>query len=383
MSAPTSPSTGNPTAAQAPSESVLRALPKVSLHDHLDGAVRPQTIIDLSQAVGLELPTTDAGELGAWFLGQSTTGSLVDYLRSFDITTAVMRDAAGLERVAREYVVDVAADGVVYGEVRWAPEQSATAELSLDDAVEAVLAGLEAGAAEVRAAGGSTRVTLLVCAMRQNDRSEEIAELALRHRDRGVVGFDIAGPEKGFPPSAHRAAFERVAAAHLPITVHAGEADDLPSIASALLDGRALRLGHGTRLALDITEADGRPVLGPLATWVRDRGIALELSPTSNLHTGAFAHWGDHMTEHPFDLLYRSGMAVTVNTDNRLMSATTLTADLTALVEAFGYGLAEVEEFQLNAARCTFLPAPERADLAETIRAGFDDARARASASDG
>ncbi|WP_366146667.1 adenosine deaminase [uncultured Pseudokineococcus sp.] len=368
---------------QAPSESVLRALPKVSLHDHLDGALRPQTIIELGGAAGLELPTTDADELGAWFLGQSTTGSLVDYLRSFDITTAVMRDAAGLERVAREYVLDVAADGVVHGEVRWAPEQSATAGLSLDGAVEAVLAGLEAGAAQVRAAGGSTTVTLLLCAMRQGDRSDEIAELALRHRDRGVVGFDIAGPEKGFPPSAHRAAFERLAAAHLPITVHAGEADDLPSIASALLDGRALRLGHGVRLALDITEVDGRPVLGPLATWVRDRGIALELSPTSNLHTGAFAHWGHRMTDHPFDLLHRSGMAVTVNTDNRLMSATTLTADLAALVEAFGYGLAELEEFQLNAARAAFLPAPARADLAETVRTGFAVARDSASGADG
>lgn len=379
MSAPTSPSTEGSAAVQTPSESVLRALPKVSLHDHLDGALRPQTIIDLGEAAGLELPTTDADELGAWFLGQSTTGSLVDYLRSFDITTAVLLDAAGLERVAREYVVDVAADGVVHGEVRWAPEQSATAGLSLDGAVEAVLAGLEAGAAEVRAAGGSTTVTLLVCAMRQNDRSDEIAELALRHRDRGVVGFDIAGPEKGFPPSAHRAAFERVAAAHLPVTVHAGEADDLPSIASALLDGRALRLGHGTRLALDITEAGGRPVLGPLATWVRDRGVALELSPTSNLHTGAFAHWGDRMTDHPFDLLYRSGMTVTVNTDNRLMSATTLTADLAALVEAFGYGLPELQEFQVNAAQAAFLPAPARADLVEMIRTGFAVARESAS----
>ncbi|WP_298989788.1 adenosine deaminase [uncultured Pseudokineococcus sp.] len=381
MSAPTSPTTGDSAAVQAPSESVLRALPKVSLHDHLDGAVRPQTIIDLSPVVGLDLPTADADELGAWFLGQSTTGSLVDYLRSFDITTAVMRDAAGLERVAREYVLDVAADGVVHGVVRWAPEQSAADGLSLDGAVEAVLAGLEAGAAQVRAAGGSTTVTLLVCAMRQNDRSEEIAELALRHREAGVVGFDIAGPEKAFPPSAHRAAFERVAAAHLPITVHAGEADDLPSIASALLEGRALRPGHGTRLALDITEVDGRPVLGPLATWVRDRGIALELSLTSNLHTGAFAHWGERMTEHPFDLLYRSGTTVTVNTDNRLMSATTLTADLAALVDAFGYGLADLEKLQLNAAHATFLPAPARADLAERIRAGFAAARDSASSS--
>ena len=376
MSTPAPQSSGGSGAALPLSEPVLRALPKVSLHDHLDGALRPQTLIELGGAAGLQLPTTDADELGAWFLQQSTTGSLVDYLRSFDLTTAVLRDAAGLERVAREYVLDVAADGVVHGEVRWAPEQSATDALSLDDAVDAVQAGLAAGMAEVRAAGGSTTVALLLCAMRQNARSEEIAELALRHRDRGVVGFDIAGPEAGFPPSDHRAAFDRLAASYLPVTVHAGEADDLPSIASALLDGRALRLGHGVRLALDITvDGDGQPVLGPLATWVRDRGVALELSPTSNLHTGAFAHWGRSMAEHPFDLLRRSGMAVTVNTDNRLMSATTLTGDLAALVEAFDYDLDDLEELQLNAARAAFLPAPARDDLAQAVRAGFAAAR--------
>jgi len=350
---------------------VLRAAPKVSLHDHLDGALRPATVIELAEAVGVELPATDPAELGAWFLRQSTTGSLVDYLHSFDVTTAVLHRAEHLERVAREYVLDVAADGVVHGEVRWAPEQSATDDLGLDEAVEAVQAGLEAGMAQVRAAGGSTTVALLLCAMRQGARSGEVAELALRHRERGVVGFDIAGPEAGFPPSAHRAAFERLAAAHLPVTVHAGEADDLPSIASALLDGRALRLGHGVRLALDITVVDGRPVLGPIATWVRDRGIALELSPTSNLHTGAFAHWGTTMAEHPFDLLRRAGMAVTVNTDNRLMSATTLTDDLAALVEAFGYGLADVEEFQVTAARAAFLPADARERLVRAVREGF------------
>ena len=351
---------------------VLRAAPKVSLHDHLDGALRPATVVELAEAEGVALPTTDPAELGAWFLRQSTTGSLVDYLHSFDVTTAVLHRAENLERVAREYVLDVAADGVVHGDVRWAPEQSATAGLSLDEAVEAVEAGLEAGAAQVRAAGGSTTVALLLCAMRQNARSAEIAELALRHRDRGVVGFDIAGPEAGFPPSDHRAAFERLAAAHLPVTVHAGEADDLPSIASALLDGRALRLGHGVRLALDITVDDaGRPVLGPIAAWVRDRGIALELSPTSNLHTGAFARWGTTMAEHPFDLLRRAGMAVTVNTDNRLMSATTLTDDLAALVAAFGYDLADVEQFQVTAARAAFLPADARERLVHAVREGF------------
>ncbi len=226
--------------------------------------------------------------------------------------------------------------------------------------------------AQVRQQGGSTVVTQVLCAMRQGDRSVEIARLALRHRNRGVVGFDIAGPEAGYPPSAHRAAFDLLAAEDLPVTVHAGEADDLPSIASALLDARALRLGHGVRLALDITDTGDRPVLGPVATWVRDRGIALEVSPTSNLHTGAFAAWGTTLADHPFDLLHRAGVRVTVNTDNRLMSATTLTDDLTALTEAFAYDLRDVETFQLNAARAAFLPADTREDLVATIRAGFD-----------
>lgn len=350
---------------------VLRAAPKVSLHDHLDGALRPQTVIDLSEAEGLEVPSTDAGELAAWFLSQSTTGSLVDYLHSFSVTTAVLHRAANLERVAREYVLDLAADGVVYGEVRWAPELMANQEMSLDEAVEAVQAGLEAGMHQVSEAGGSTTVTQLLCAMRQNERAAQIAELALRHRGHGVVGFDIAGPEAGYPPSAHRDAFDLAAAHYLPVTVHAGEADDLPSITSALLDGRALRLGHGVRLALDITVTDGRPVLGPIATWVRDRGIVLEVSPTSNLHTGTFAPWGQTMADHPFDLLYRSGLKVSVNTDNRLMSATTLTDDLAALVDAFDYHLADVEAFQLNAAHAAFLPADARAELTHTVRRGF------------
>ncbi|MEH3076011.1 MAG: adenosine deaminase [Quadrisphaera sp.] len=360
-----------PAEAAPPSLDVLRALPKVSLHDHLDGALRPQTIVDLAPGAGLDLPTTDADELAAWFLAQSTTGSLVHYLRSFDVTTAVLHTAENLERVAREYVLDVAADGVVHGEVRWAPELMATADLSLDEAVEAVHAGLRAGAEEVRRAGGRTTVTQLLCAMRQNARSVEIAELALRHRDHGVVGFDIAGPEAGFPPSDHREAFELLAAHHLPVTVHAGEADDLASIDSALLDGRALRLGHGVRLALDVTDSPDGPVLGPTAAWVRDRGIALEMSPTSNLHTGAVASWGSDMAHHPFDLLRRAGLAVTVNTDNRLMSATTLTADLAALVDAFGYDLSDLEAFQVTAARAVFAPLEEREALVGAVRDGF------------
>ncbi|KQV25526.1 MULTISPECIES: adenosine deaminase [unclassified Microcella] len=361
-------------------DTVLEALPKVSLHDHLDGGLRPQTIIELAVEAGVELPTTDAAELAAWFAEKSNSGSLVEYLRTFDITTAVMQSREGLERVAREAVLDLAADGVVWGEIRWAPEQHLTRGLSLDETVEAVQAGLDAGVAEARSLGRRIRVGQLVSAMRHADRGLEIAELAVRHRDRGVVGFDIAGAEAGFPPSRMREAFDHLAASFFPATVHAGEADGLESIRGALLDGRALRLGHGVRLAEDIeitTEGESTFArLGTLAEWVKDRGIALETSPSSNLQTGAIAQWGDELVDHPLDLFYQLGFRVTVNTDNRLMSGTTLSRELALVTEAFGYGLDDVLAFQLNAAEAAFLPVEDRVELAEMIVEGFEAALA-------
>jgi adenosine deaminase len=357
----------------------VRTLPKVSLHDHLDGGLRPHTIVELADEIGLDLPETESDALGEWFATQSDSGSLVEYLKTFDVTTAVMQTRDGLARVAREFVLDLAADGVIYGEVRWAPEQHLGRGLSLDQAVEAVQSGLEQGVADVRAGGASIRVGQLVTAMRHADRALEIAQLAVRHRDDGVVGFDIAGAEAGFPASNHRVAFDYLAEHYLPTTVHAGEADGLASIQSALTDGRALRLGHGVRLAEDITveRQDDENIyvsLGRLSQWVKDREIALELSPSSNLQTGAIVAWGDELIDHPFDLLYQLGFRVTVNTDNRLMSRTTLSRELALLADAFGYDLDDLETFQLNAARASFLPLEDREDIAEAISAGFDAA---------
>ena len=354
----------------------IRTLPKISLHDHLDGGLRPQTIIDLAAEIGYELPTTDAVELGEWFSKQSDSGSLVEYLKTFDVTTAVMQTAEGLTRVAREFVQDLGSDGVIYGEIRWAPEQHVARGLSLDEAVEAVQAGLDAGVEDVRATGASIRVGQLVSAMRHADRGLEIAQLAVRHRDNGVVGFDIAGAEAGFPAGNLREAFDYLAHNYLPATVHAGEADGLESIKGALFDGRALRLGHGVRLAEDITvesedEEGSYVALGPVAQWVKDREIALELAPSSNLQTNA---WGTELHEHAFDLLYQLGFRVTVNTDNRLMSNTSLSKELFLLAETFGYDLTDLEVFQLNAAAATFLPLEDREDLADQITAGFERA---------
>jgi len=357
----------------------FNSLPKVSLHDHLDGGLRAGTIIELADAIGLKIPSNDELELADWFEDSADSGSLPSYLATFDVTIGVMQTREGLIRVAREFVNDLAADGVIYGEVRWAPEQHLTKGLSLDEVVEAVQEGLELGTDDARNAGGSIRVGQLITAMRHADRGLEIAELAVRHRDRGVVGFDIAGAELGFPAKNQLAAFDYLAHHFFPVTVHAGEGDGLESIKGALFHGRALRLGHGVRIAEDIEierqDDDNTYVsLGLLAQWVKDREIALELSPSSNLQTGAISEWGDDLADHPFDLLYQLGFQVTVNTDNRLMSNTSISRELALLTDAFGYDLSDIEVFQLNAAAATFLPIEDREDLADAISEGFDEA---------
>jgi adenosine deaminase len=354
----------------------LRSLPKVSLHDHLDGGLRPATIIELADAAGIPVPAHDASALGDWFARQADSGSLVEYLKTFDLTIAVMQSRESLTRVAREFVEDLVADGVVYGEVRWAPEQHGAGGLSTDEAVAAVQAGIEQGEDAAAAAGHDIRVGQLISAMRHTDRSLEVAKLAVSWRDRGAVGFDIAGPEDGFPPSRLRDAFDYLASAFFPATVHAGEAAGVDSIRSALIDGRALRLGHGVRIAqdLEIIGHDGDEVqvrFGDVARWVRDREIPLELSPSSNLQTGAIAAWGTELSDHPFDLLYQLGFAVTVNVDNRTMSRTSLTRELALLADAFDYDLGDIEAFQLNAAAGTFLPVEEREELIDVIVSGF------------
>lgn len=357
----------------------IESLPKVTLHDHLDGALRPATIIELGREAGVELPSDDPSSLAEWVFMQCNAGSLTEYLKPFDLTTAVMQTDAQLERVAKEWVLDCAADGVIYGETRWAPEQHLRAGLTLAEAVEAVQRGLDAGVAEVRAAGASIRVGQLLCAMRHADRSLEIAQLALRHRDNGVVGFDIAGAEHGFSAALHAPAFRLLAENQFPATVHAGEADGLASIESALVDGYALRLGHGVRLAEDISveSSDDETMtvtLGTLAQWVKDRGVTLELCPSSNLQTGAIAQWGDSLAEHPFDMFFQLGIAVTVNPDNRLMSSTSVSRELGLLVDEFAYGIGDLEQFQVNAAMAAFLPLEDRLELVADIERGFGEA---------
>ncbi|MHA7273164.1 adenosine deaminase [Arthrobacter sp. TMT4-20] len=358
----------------------LRSLPKVSLHDHLDGGLRPSTIIELAEAVGHQLPSTDPVALGEWFRESANSGSLVRYLETFDHTIAVMQTREGLIRVAREFVEDLADDGVVYGEVRWAPEQHTAKGLSLDEAVEAVQQGLDEGVDAIVAGGRAIQVGQLITAMRHADRGQEIAELAVRHRDKGAVGFDIAGAEDGFLPSRFKDAFTYLAEHQFPVTVHAGEAAGLDSIVDALVHGHALRLGHGVRIAEDIEieydeDSDepelGVVTLGQVAAWVRDRGIVLEVCPSSNLQTGAIAAFGGDIASHPIDLLFQLGFKVTVNTDNRLMSGVTLTDEFELLSETFDYDLDDLLELTLNAVNAAFLPLEDREALADYVTEGF------------
>jgi len=337
---------------------VIRPLPKVLLHDHLDGGLRPATVADLAEQIGHQLPTTEVADLERWFVTAATSGSLESYLETFSHTVAVMQTAEALRRVAREAVEDLAADGVVLAELRYAPELHQSAGLGLDDVVQAVQSGLDEGAAAVRAGGGTMVVGQILCAMRQNDRFEDVAALALRHRDTGVVGFDLAGPEAGFPPSRAAAAFAMLREADLPCTVHAGEAAGPESLTEAVHLAGACRLGHGVQLSAQV----GSPT-STLAHWVRDRRIALEVCPTSNLQTGA----ATSIAEHPIIGLHRAGFAVTVNTDNRLQSGTSLSREFALLVDQAGWDLNDVREATLTAARAAFRHHDEREALVETV----------------
>jgi adenosine deaminase len=369
----------------------IRSLPKVSLHDHLDGGLRPATIIELAEAAGHKLPSTDPVALAEWFRESANSGSLPRYLETFDHTIAVMQSRENLARVACEFVEDLADDGVVYAEIRWAPEQHLQGGLSLDEAVEAVQAGLDAGVDAAEASGRLIQVGQLITAMRHADRGMEIAELAVRHRNNGAVGFDIAGAEDGFSPARLADVFTYLAENQFPVTVHAGEAAGVDSIRDALVHGRALRLGHGVRIAEDIEvefDAEDSPVtdaaddtavgmvsIGQVAGWVRDRGIPLEICPSSNLQTGAVASFGEDIESHPIDLLYQTGFQVTVNTDNRLMSSVTLTGEFELLAETFGYDLDDILELTMNAVDAAFLPLEERDALAAYVTEGFNQAR--------
>ncbi len=352
--------------APPPSLDAIRRAPKVLLHDHLDGGLRPATIVELADAAGYgALPTLAVDKLATWFRGGAHSGSLVRYLETFSHTVGVMQTADALARVARECAEDLAADGVVYAEIRFAPELHVERGLALDAVIEAVLDGLRAGSE-----GTGLTIRALVTAMRHAARSLEIAEAAVRWRDRGVVGFDIAGAEAGFPPTRHLDAFQYMQRANGHYTIHAGEAFGLPSIWEALQWCNADRLGHGVRIMDDITvKPDGDITLGRLANYVRDVRVPLEMCPTSNVDTGACAS----IAEHPIGLLRRLHFRVTVNTDNRLMSGVTLSSEFARLVDTFGYGWPDLSWLTVNAMKSAFIPFDQRlAIINNVIKPGFE-----------
>lgn len=383
----------------APEYGWIQALPKICLHDHLDGGVQPATMIEIAQEIGYELPESTPEKLQQRFEEAADSRSLERYLETFDHTLAVMQRAEDLRRIAREHVMTLAADGVIYGEVRWAPEQHTNAGLSMDEAVVAVTEGLTDGMESIADTGAQVIVNQIICAMRQNDRSLEVAKLAVKHRRAGVVGFDLAGPEDGFSPAKHREALDYVAENFMPVTLHSGEAAGIDSIRSALLDGRALRLGHGVRITEDFTYSTVKEVdpdgiympgadpnqevlnLGQVSSWTKDRRITLEVCPCSNLQTDAAysvhsdksenTQWAHTIEEHPVVLLRDLGFAVTINPDNRLMSGTSITHEFTELAKVHGYGPNEFFELTMNAIEGAFIALNEKQTLMRTAQAMY------------
>jgi len=353
----------------------IRAAPKAMLHDHLDGGLRPSTIVDLAREYGYDgLPTTDPDALTAHIRRGADRKSLELYLETFDHTVGVMQERDAIIRVAAECAEDLAADGVVYAEVRMAPELCTERALTLDEVQDAILEGFRLGSAAAEAAGRPIVMRSIVTAMRQAARSVEVAECAVRWRDAGVVGFDIAGPEAGYRPTLHLDAFDYARRENFDNAIHAGESFWLPSIWEALQWCGAERLGHGVRIVDDITvRDDGSVELGRLAAFVRDRRVPLEMCPTSNIHTAAAPTIGDH----PIDLLRRLRYRVTLNTDNRLMSGVSLSSEFAALDEAFSIGLGEMEWMTINALKSAFAPFDERLRLInEVVKPGYAHLRA-------
>jgi adenosine deaminase len=350
-------------------DGVIKSLPKVLLHEHLDGVLRPKTVVELARSEGYRgLPTENPVELAAWFHQGANQGSLPKYLEGFAHTIAVMQTESALERVAYEQAEDLSKDGVVYFETRFAPIFHTRKGLTHQQVVTSVLKGLERGRNDFGIRSG-----LIICAMRNMDGSLEMAELAVDFRERGVVGFDLAGEEGGFPPKKHVDAFHYIQRQNFNITIHAGEGFGKESIWQAIQYCGAHRIGHGTRLIDDMAVADRRVVkLGDLAQYVLDKRIPLEICLISNVHTGA----ARNLAEHPFGIFFKEKFRVTLNTDNRLMSDTSMTKEFEAARDTFGLTLDDFEKITINAMKSAFLPYDKRIDfIYSVIKPGYAKVR--------
>lgn len=349
---------------------IIKSMSKVLLHEHLDGVLRPETVIELAKTANYgRLPTQDPKQLARWFTEGANQGSLAKYLEGFAHTIAVMQTEEALERVAYEQAEDLHRDGVVYFETRFAPIFHTQRGLTHQQIVAAVLKGLERGRQDFGISSG-----LIICAMRNMDVSLEMAELAVDFRQRGVVGFDLAGEEGGFPPKKHVDAFHYIQRENFNITIHAGEGFGKESIWQAIQYCGAHRIGHGTRLIDDIALVDGKAVkLGELAQYVLDKRIPLEICLISNVHTGA----ARSLEEHPFRIFYKEKFRVTLNTDNRLMSDTSMTKEFEAAANTFGLTVDDFEKLTINAMKSAFLPYDRRIDfIYSVIKPGYAKIRA-------
>lgn len=351
-------------------EQIIRAVPKVLLHDHLDGGLRPETVIELAGQAGYKkLPTNDPKELAQWFHRGANKGNLVEYLQGFEFTGAVMQTKEALQRVAYEMMEDMKNDGVCYVETRFAPVFHTQNGLYYDDIVSSVLEGLQKGKEDFGVGYG-----LILCGMRNMTNNLEIAELAINFRNQGVVGFDLAGEEGGYPPKKHLEAFQFIQRANHNITIHAGEAFGKESIWQALQWCNAHRIGHATRLMEDIILDNNKKVvrLGELAQYILDKRIPLEICLLSNVHTGAI----DKLENHPFGYLFREKFRVTLNTDDRLMSDTTMTKEFMTAIEYFQINFDDIEKITINAMKSAFIPYKERLEyIYNIIKPGYQTMR--------
>ncbi|MEN8193942.1 MAG: adenosine deaminase [Bacteroidota bacterium] len=351
-------------------EKIINEVPKVLLHDHLDGGLRKETVIELADKIGYKkLPTQDPEKLGEWFFSGANKGNLVEFLQGFEHTCAVMQTKDALKRIAYEMMEDMHKDGVVYVETRFAPVLHLENGLYYDDVITAVLSGLEKGKKDFGVGYG-----LILCAMRNMTNSLEIAELAVNYRHKGVVGFDLAGEEGGYPPKKHLDAFQFISRENFNITIHAGEAFGKESIWQAIQICGAHRIGHATRLIEDIFfDKQGNIVqLGDLAQYILDKRIPLEICLQSNVHTGAI----DKLENHPFKKLFDAKYRVFLNTDDRLMSNITLTDEYITASEAFGISLDDIEKLNINAMKSAFLLHNEKLDyIYNVIKPGYQKMR--------
>jgi adenosine deaminase len=334
---------------------MIKKLPKVELHDHLDGGLKPETIIELAGAQEAELPAQDPESLAAWFHRGADRKNLGLYLEGFAYTVAVMQTRESLRRVAKEHMHSLAADNVVYGEIRFAPILHQEKGLNLEEVVKSVLEGLEEGRAETGVQFG-----LILCAMRHQNISLDIAELAVAFRSKGVVGFDIAGDEFGHPPKKHLDAFQYIKNRNFNITIHAGEAFGVESIWQAVQICGAHRIGHATRLVEDMV-VHGTHIerMGTLSSYIRDKRIPMEVCLSSNVQTGA----AENLDSHPFHAYFRNNFRVVLCTDNRLMSNTTLAKEMGLAVRHYGLNLRDIEKLTINAMKSAFINYDERIRL--------------------